>query len=408
GETSTYGVNDTIGELYGSDKFTNGKLTFQINGADITLNETDSVEDMIKAFNNSGAGVTIGYDKLGNKFTLASSKEGENNNITFSAEAEAFLESDAIGFKIDQNTALTQAEKDLGLHKEGKDAIFMLNGVTTTRESNSFSYEGITFKLNQTTAVGEEIEINIEKDNENTKQLLKDFVSAYNELIDGLNGMVNEKRAKSAGSYYEPLTSEEKKSLSEKEVEDWEKEAKKGILNRDSLLSEITSAMRDQLYQSVTLSDGSKLNLTQIGIETSSDYKDQGKLIFDEEKFDEAVEKYGDKITELFTKGVARSDEMSAKDRQAQSGLGVRLNNIMENAIGTKGSLAEKAGIKGGFTEFQNDMLDDLRQQSEKISEMMVYLVNKENDYYMMFSRLEAAMSQSDSQMSYIQSVLGM
>ncbi|CAM5335467.1 flagellar capping protein [Bacillus safensis FO-36b] [Bacillus safensis subsp. safensis] len=109
---------------------------------------------------------------------------------------------------------------------------------------------------------------------------IKQFVDKYNELVEQINGKVNEKKNRD----YHPLTAEEKKAMSEKEIELWETTAKSGLLRSDSILRSGASKIRSDLYANITTSDANKIQLTQIGISTSSSYKDGGKLEFIKKK----------------------------------------------------------------------------------------------------------------------------
>lgn len=66
--------------------------------------------------------------------------------------------------------------------------------------------------------------------------------------------------------------------MSEKEIELWETTAKSGLLRSDSILRAGASKIRSDFYADITTSGGNKIHMTQIGISTSSSYKDGGKL----------------------------------------------------------------------------------------------------------------------------------
>jgi len=391
GDSNHLGADDKLSDVFsaiwpmdGAELAESYEMT--INDKTITLNKNDSIEDLKAKIKSSGAGVSFTYNELKQTFTLQADKEGANNAIKMDAAASDLF-----------------AELGLVKSQDAKDAQIILNDVATTRESNTFTHNGVTFVLNEEV---DNLTVEVTKDTSNTKQILTDFVNAYNGLIEGLNGLVGEVRAKNNGKYYEPLTDEEKKAMSEDEIKKWETTAKQGILSRDPILSGITSAMRSQLYQSVTLEDGSKLALYQIGITTSDDYKDQGKLVIDEKALEAAIEKYGDKITEMFTRSA--DSTLTGAAKQATTSLGDRMSKIVNDAIDTaKGSISVKAGAKTGYTSKVNDLLTQINAESKKISDMLTYLANREDYYYSMFAKLEAAMSQNDSQMAYLSQMFG-
>lgn len=400
------------------DIFTNAfaggsdSATFAINGKEIEINADDTLSQMINKISASGANVELTYSKLSGEISLSSKGTGSNSVINMDDAAKEFFDArrtDGAGGEIEGTMK----------HTEAIDAKFELDGVLTSRSSNTFIIDGITYTLKRETSTidgggnitGDPIEINVSKDTSKAKTLLEEFVKGYNELIESINGMVNEKKAKASKySGYDPLTDDEKKELTENEIKLWEEKAKQGILYRDSILSDITSAMRNQLYQPVTLSDGTKLSLYELGITTTDKYSEQGKLEIDDTKIDAALEKYSDKITEFFTKSsdIVYGTKGKKQERLASEGMAERLNDIVRDAIGTNGTISNKAGIKGSYTETNNALKKELEDSSQKISDMMTYLYEKENYYYQLFAKMEAAINKNNNQMASLQSMLGL
>lgn len=397
------------------DIFTNAfaggsdSATFAINGKEIEINADDTLSQMINKISASGANVELTYSKLSGEISLVSKGTGSTSVIDMSEEAKAFFSVGEVGEDGDP----------IMKHTEALDAKFELDGILTSRSSNTFIIDGVTYTLKRETSTidgggnitGDPIEINVSKDTSKAKTLLEEFVKGYNELIESINGMVNEKKAKASKySGYDPLTDDEKKELTENEIKLWEEKAKQGILYRDSILSDITSAMRNQLYQPVTLSDGTKLSLYELGITTTDKYSEQGKLEIDNTKIDAALEKYSDKITEFFTKSsdIVYGTKGKKQERLASEGMAERLNDILRDAIGTNGTISNKAGIKGSYTETNNALKKELEDSSQKISDMMTYLYEKENYYYQLFAKMEAAINKNNNQMASLQSMLGL
>ncbi len=388
---------------------TGDSATFTINGKEITISADDTLSQMINKISASGANVELTYSKLSGEISLVSKGTGSTSVIDMSEEAKAFFSVGEVGEDGDP----------IMKHTEALDAKFELDGILTSRSSNTFIIDGVTYTLKRETSTidgggnitGDPIEINVSKDTSKAKTLLEEFVKGYNELIESINGMVNEKKAKASKySGYDPLTDDEKKELTENEIKLWEEKAKQGILYRDSILSDITSAMRSQLYQPVTLSDGTKLSLYELGITTTDKYSEQGKLEIDDTKIDAALEKYSDKITEFFTKSsdIVYGTKGKKQERLASEGIAERLNDIVRDAIGTNGTISNKAGIKGSYTETNNALKKELEDSSQKISDMMTYLYEKENYYYQLFAKMEAAINKNNNQMASLQSMLGL
>ena len=132
---------------------------------------------------------------------------------------------------------------DLGSSKQvdtisGTNASFTINGITTERSSNTFTIDGVTFNLKQTftdpVIVGVTSDVSAVYDN------IKSFIDSYNEIITAISAKTNETRNRN----YQPLSEEERSSLSENEVEKWDKIAKAGWLQNDATLKGLLSSMR--------------------------------------------------------------------------------------------------------------------------------------------------------------------
>ena len=403
GRSTAFNMGDTLAKIMGiSDGDTR---SFTINGKSFNFEGTDTMQTVLTTINNSGAGVKLSFESFTSTFKLESLEAGVANNIDISGDTDIFTSvmNFAIGTTYD-------ADNDPNGLKAATDAAFTLDGVTTTRSSNTFTINGMTITLNANTKLGA-YEINLEKDTTAVSDLIKGFVTEYNKMIDYLNKEIKTTRPKSDKyTYYEPLSDDEKKDLSERDIELWDEKAKTGMLYRDDILQSITSQMRTVMYDSVTLSDGRKISLYQIGITVSSKLSDQGKLVIDEDKLTKMLESDGDAVAELFTKssGISSTDSKQRNARLKEEGIAERLNDIITWATNTSSPLNTRAGIGGVASESSSDMYKKIRAQEEKISDMLVYLSRREQYYYTMFSKLEASMSQSDSQMAYLQSMMGM
>ncbi len=402
GITNALNTRDSLEKVFGIT----GPVTFGINGKSFTFQKETSINDMLNMVNSdSTANVKMSYDKLTQKFTIEGKNSGGINDFNI-VDNNDFLK-DSLG--IDPAVKATTAQ----------DSVIDFNGQRISNVSNTVSINGFTLQLNAVTVTRDlsnnitarnTITLGAANDTQKTYDLIKEFVAKYNELISGINKEVDASRPKSGKrTYFQPLTDEEKKSMSDREVELWEEKAKTGLLRGDSILSGITATMRSMLYAPVELPDGTKLSLYQIGITTSSSYNDKGKLVIDEDKLKKAIEERSDDIATLFTKSsnYQYGDKTNKSRRMSEQGLSERLNDIINDAIGSSGSISQKAGIPGTLSELTSDMFKQMKAQQEKIDDMLVYLYRKEEAYYAQFARMEAAMNQSNSQMSYMLSMMG-
>lgn len=392
GATNNLNLQDTLQDAFGIT----GTVNIEINGVSFEFKETDTVKSVMDKINSSNAGVTISYSSVSDKFILQSDKEGAANKIRISPEDNILIE------KLFGDTT-----GEAHIKQKAVDAKFTLDGVETTRSSNTFEVDGIKYTLNSVTN-GEEVEITINSDPDQLVTKIKDFVNAYNELIGKINAKTSESRKKaSTYEYYEPLTDEQKKEMSEKDIELWEEAAKTGLLRNDATLMKITESMRRALYDAV---EGVGLRIFDIGITTSTAYTDKGKLVIDEEKLRKAIEENPDQVAELFTKKSSISyDSSDRATRYAENGLSSRLLDIINDNIrttvdskGYRGILIEKAGIENTVSNVNNMMSKEIERQNNEIEALLERLADKENRYFLMFSRMETALQSMNNQSAFL------
>lgn len=366
--------------------------SFEINGKKIELGANATIEDLINAVNASDAGVTMSYSTLTGSFELKSNTLGTTGTIEFGTTAGG-----------EPNRIL----KELGLTndsvKTGTNALININGVDIYHNSNSYSLDGTTFNFDDNITIGEEYEVNISKSYDNLKQAIKDFVNDYNQLIDDVYNYIGTAPARDKkNNLYEPLTDAQKESMSEKEIEKWEETAKKGVLYQDSTVSTIMTQLRTAIYNSVTLDDGSKFGLFNMGIKTvsyldsSSEDVQRGKLTIDEDALEAAFANNIDAVQKLFT--------------DPETGVMAKVNNILDNAVrstgSSKGTLINKAGLATGITSKDNYIYRQMQSVQQRIQTLQKRYDSKEEYWWKVFTNLEKVMADMNDQSSYMSNYL--
>lgn len=389
--------------------------TIQINGKTIALDQNDTISKMIEKVNASDANVTLSYDALNDKFTLKSNLEGSANNISIEDGSDAenlftnlFGVSDLSSFigSPNANTTISLGNGDESTRSVGKNAKLSINGVDIIQSSNNFSLDGVNYSLKATST--DPIDISIETDTTSIIDNIKNFVKEYNEIVDFINGKLTEKRDYD----YDPLTDDEKEALSEEEITKWENKAKQGMLKGSSELSSMLTELRNAIIEPI---EGVGITMAQIGISSTS-YADKGKLTIDETKLKSALENNYEEVVNLFTKksDITYNDSANRNQRDNENGISNRFDDILKDYIrttrdsnGYKGKLIVKAGIENDSSQFSNDFQKKLTGYDDRISDLLDYLSNREEYYYTMFSKMESALSQMESQSSSLLSQLG-
>ncbi|WHH58752.1 flagellar filament capping protein FliD [Petroclostridium sp. X23] len=375
-----------------------GNIAISINGTDFEFDKDTTLSSMMSKINSSDAGVRMTYNETKDIFMLMAITTGAGkDNIQLSESGSTFLE----------NACVTD-------FTEGEDAVIILDGEKHTRSSNSITQDGVTYKLLSEST--EEQTVGLSLDTDGIYDKIKSFIDDYNALINTINDKISEEY----DSDYPPLTDDEKEAMTDDEIELWENQAKTGLLENDSTLQKILDDMRWALYQSV---EGSSLHLSSIGITTTSNYEDKGKLEVDETALKKAIENNPEAVANLFSKKSesypgttsARTLDSSQRSiRQSEEGLIYRIYDVLQDNISTmrnnsgkKGTLLEKAGIEGDTSSYSNFITDQIEDYEEEIDEMLDKLDDKEDQYYEKFSNMETYINQMNSQLSSIQSMLG-
>lgn len=422
------------------NKWEEDELRLEINGVKIGgITKDTSISDILSKINKSDAGVKATYVEATGQFMLVSSETGEKREITvgeYERDTDGNIVKDTNGKPKMKQSELEKAlfginettdEKYRGASVDGKDATIVVsygNGVDVTlkRSSNSFNLEGLTVTVSgvfggewKKDADGKDewisdsadaVTFTAKADVDKATERVKSFFEAFNELVEEVNGQLTTR----PDSDYGPLTDEQKDEMSETSIENWEKKAKQGILFGDSSIRDLSGDIQGIFTK--LMNDGASYDdLNKIGITYSSDYKDGGKLVFDEAKFRAAMESEPELVSKIFTGG---------------DGVGTGLTKIMEktftpyatryasdNAVsygqrGSYGRLIEEAGSeKAPTTLFNNFIYNQIKDIQNRITTLRSQLVTQQDRYIKQFSSMESLISQMNSQSSWLSQITG-
>lgn len=324
-------------------------------------------------------------------------------------------------FLIGKGIEVLGDEKDLerlGIQKsqsvftaEGSNAKLSYNGIVVESETNNISVNGFNFSIKGTT--NEAITVVSTFDVDAVVDVVKNFVDEYNKLIKDIHGKLDSPGAKG----YKPLTDEQKKDMSEYEIEQWEKKIKDNLFKGDKDLEKTVSDMRQLLGGSVA---GNAFGtLSAIGISTG-DWKENGKLHFDEEKFRKAIGEDSDGVIQLLAGGGDPAgvylEENPGKTMDDYNKLGASDKAKYENK--TKGfmdrmydhitTVTKSSELKSAYS-FYNDKLHTkkMSEQAEEVKKLEERMYRMEDMYYKKFTAMEKMMSQLNNQSNWLMSQMG-
>lgn len=379
---------------------TNQPLSLVINGKAIEGITADStIQDIIDAVNNDpDAGVTISYQKNTDRFILTATQNGASGHVTVSGNvADALFGKQGSGYNV----------------SAGQDAIIAVqyagsNEVTEiVRDSNTVSVDGLnitvsgTFGYNDDGTISnntEAVTFTAKADTDKIVEAVTDMINEYNEILELINDQVSTKPDRD----YTPLTSSQKAEMSENEIELWEEKAKKGLLFMDSDLRSMADALRFIIPSEI------RSQLEAIGITTSTDYSENGKLTVNESELRAAIESNPESVRNLFSANAT----VNADGTTTSGGLIRNMKTILDRYASTtgatKGILVERAGSEHALTSVLNNSLqDEIDEIDDRIAAMTDRLTTEQDRYISQFTQLELLISQMNSQSSYLSSLSG-
>lgn len=364
---------------------------FTINGKTVNISEGDTVQNVLDRINKE-TDVNISYQSTSDKFEITSKTEGASGSIKFDAKDEQ------------AKGALKGIFGDNILDEEiGQDAKLEVKysgsnkAIEIVRDSNTFEIDGMTLTLNGTfgyengqPVTTEAIKFDAKVDEEKILNTMKDMVKEFNEIIE----LVSKEMTTKPDRDYAPLTDEQKKELSESEIEAWEKKAKEGLLFNDNDIKGLSNGLR------FVLNSSDLAALEEMGLSVSDTPSDRGKLVLDETKFKAALSSNLDGLKEMFTK-VQKTDD--AGNIIQSDGIATNMKNVLDKYAKTvgspKGILIERAGsVKSPLSITQNSLYKQIQEVDKRIADLQDALKMEEDRYIRQFTTLESLISQMNSQ----------
>ncbi len=367
--------------------------SFSIKGKEFVVDENTTITDFTAGLSKMGVGAS--FDAKQGRFYINAAATGAENDFDITSSDANALEILGLG------STATKID--------AQDAIIEYNGVEYTGDSNTFEINGLTItatgvtgkydKATGTFTDDSPISLSIAQDTDKIYDSIKSFVKKYNELIDEMNKLYDEKTTD-----YEPLTEEERSQLSDTQIEKWEEKAKQGLLRRDSTISTLLSNMRNILNKSVTVTmdDGTEKSFTlaSLGIVTG-DYSENGKLHIMGDSDDPAYASETNKLREALEANPEIFSQVIAGTKDSP-GIGTQLYDSLANSMKrTSTSRSMKFYDDITMEEQIKDYDDDVDKWQEKLQKL-------EDKYYEQFAAMESAMAALQQQQSYLSGLMGM
>ena len=396
--------------------------TVKIGGVSVNLSGATTVGDLEQRMNTAlqaaaGPGAGVKFEENTGRYRIF----GVDIPMSFEVSGEDGKLFGASEFTLGKTPG---ANPDMTITQQGQNAIVSINGTEVERSSNEFTIAGLSFELKDVNIVQAKDKdgnllyvdengnlttndkdpsgnaykiagannaegITVSRDTDKIVDGLKKFVEEYNKLVDGINDLLG---ADASYRKYPPLTSKQKESMSDREVELWEEKAKEGLLRNDNTLEGVLQDMRSTLYKKP---DGGRLALYDIGI-TTQFFGTKDNLAIDESKLKQALAENPDDVAKLFT--------------DTTQGLSQLLNKAIESAISTSpvstGSIVRQAGA-AGVADTSSFLYKEIKTLDDRLKSLD-YTYKKEYDrYWAQFNKMEQVISQMNQQSTWMAQQFG-
>ena len=350
---------------------TAGKI--KINGVEIAVDPSQTLENFIDEINNSSANVTAWYDYNSDKVYLRSKIGGAVSIST--AEADTSNPTGLISaFGWDNAT------QNVG--KNAQIEVSMDGGATWTtysRSTNSISdvLPGVTFTLHSSSSTP--ITLTVSQDTSKATDAVQKFVDSFNKIVNWINEQYNQ----------QPL----------KDTKNVSGSATQGALYHNEVIDSVLSKMKSMVYQVV---DGlSKYNsLPSVGISTGSVgsgwYQTMiGTLSFDKDKFEAALRDDPQQVYELF----ANDPTSPTGDSNAGKGVIQRLDSDLYSFTDFNGIIDQYASNQGYIGRRLLSLNSEIVQTATFLKQQQLY-------YIQQYTAMEKMISGLSGQSSFIASAL--
>lgn len=337
-----------------------GKLTITNASADgsesktieLDIKDTDSLKDIANAINNAkDSSDSTGTKGAGLKATIVnnqlvvSSEEMGDRTLTIGGDLK-----DKLGFKDSQTT-------------RGQSAQFTLDGIEMERNSNTPTdvVDGVTLNFKKADA-SKTITLGLTNDTDKELSAVKDFVSQYNSVMSFLS---------------------EKMDVGDPSKSD----NTTGALAGDSTLISLQSKL-----QSTVLSGRSVNGVSASTLGLSVDRN--GTLSLDETKFKAQLAKNPNAVKDFFF--VDTSSKYSTE--KTGTGYTADFKAVIDRYTSTK------SGSEGVISLRKSSYQSEIKDYNKQIERITEQIATKRARYVTMFTNLDAAIGNLQSQFSYFQS----
>ena len=372
---------------------------------DIEIKGTDTIAEAVAKFKEANIykktdeeeesykkeiefGLNANFDETQGRMYLTSTKSGSAANFSIDYEHSDMNVVESLGLN---------RSNDMSVVK-GEDAEITLNGVKYTSDSNTFDINGLTITAKQK---AEDITLTTSDDTSGIYDMIKGFLKEYNDLIGEMATMYNADNA----DEYQILTADEKESMTEEEIEEWNKKIEDGLLSKDPTIGRTMREMKNIMLSAFDMGEINektgkpfKTSFASFGIATLSYFNteenERGQWHIDGDEDDENTSSNEDKLKAMITKN---PDLVRTFFKQIANDMYSKLGDLMKGTeFSSSFTLYEDKQMKKQVDKYKTQLKDE----QKKLEAM-------EDKYYDQFAQMEKAMTELNSKQSALGGMLG-
>lgn len=324
-----------------------GTLTFAVGSesVNVAIDATDTLQDIRRKVNEQVGGLGVSANLInsdsGTVMAFTSSTTGAANSLQVTATGDA---------------GLAQLSTDLNQDQLATDARISIDGAVVSSSSNTFknAIQGLTITAKSLTAAGSPAQLSVVQDKGAVETMIKDFVSAYNDLVGTLENLG---RAKTGALAFDPLVRQTRSQI---------QQAVSGEVS--GMPQELNS-----LYQlGVTFTNDGRMEISPVGLGTSASGT---------ERLDNALSNRFSDVGMLFA---------------GDNGLATKVDGILDTYLASDGAVTKR----------QSSLTESLQDISKQREALELRLTSLEATLTKRYTALDSVVAQYQSTSDWLTSTL--
>lgn len=367
------------------------KITVGGEEKTVTIIGSESLAEFSARFKKE-TGVSATFDSDQKRFVLNSESGIEKDfNITADATNINTLSKLGLATPAQYTAAGLPVPAEAAFKQDAVNSKILVNGAEYISGSNKVVVNGLT--INATQVTNGAITVTTAMDTKGIYDMVKDFYKGYNDIMNQMTSLYNAESAKG----YAPLSDDEKESMTDDQVEKWEKKIKDSLFRRDDTLNGVINTMVSSIEKGIEI-DGKTYHSSSFGIATlgfmKAEANQQNAYHIDGDKDDNTT--------------ASRTDKLMAAIEKDPEIVSKFMNKMADNLYSALTTKMSSTSLRSAYTLYNDKGLKEDQNRLEKnIKEWEKKTKTYEDYWYKKFSDMETSMTKLNSQTSQLTQLLG-